>query len=572
LRAEEQNMAKPLVKAQPPAPALSDAWRLHRSSERAKEFTQLLRAVNNFLGLMGSDIAAEWAGQGSSSHTDFARGRVVLDPGPLLKAPCPIPGHLVDVVIGSGIHEGGHCVLTLPEALELLQEQLPPEHRQGRSLTLAHTILNILEDCYLEDWIRRTYPTLFKYIQAAHRYYCSDRKQKHIFRRLQKEQHIQAMLDAFMVVSILQAPMAKGLSVEIARRLAYLQRITARVLREDDPGKRVALALEVWQQFARWYPEEASSKAPTRQRALLSHACGLERRKKKLPQELAGAIVVELLGEPAVSSMVPQEVTSAIREFVEGQPVSRTVVVQASYDPDRVQALSEKVFPYVQQVNAAFQRAETSGKRAIAGLHSGILSRRRLERIVYDSRVFEKRMVQRRLDLALFVLLDASQSVANDWPLLEELAYALVEALKGQVEVSLEVAAYQGVGECRFTSLYRSATCQLCLGGFSPSGRTPTGEALLTAGLLLQAAPKRTKVILHCTDGEPDRVSTVKATVSQLDHRGIQVVTLSTQRESNSLLKECYKGRLQTIASLADLPDAILNLLGNLLRMNTIES
>jgi nitric oxide reductase activation protein len=229
------------------------------------------------------------------------------------------------------------------------------------------------------------------------------------------------------------------------------------------------------------------------------------------------------------------------------------------------------VFPYIQQLNAAFETAEIRGKQTITGLHSGILSRRRLHRIFYDDRVFEKRVSQRKLDLALFVLLDASQSIANDWPLLEELSCAFVEVLKGKPEVSLEIAAYQGAGECRFTSIYNSSIRQLCLGGLSPSGRTPTGEALLTAGLFLQGVAKRTKVILHCTDGEPDRVATVKEAVSQLDQWGIRIISLSTQQKNSSLLEDCYKGRFQTIGSLANLPDAILKLLASLLTTNAVE-
>jgi hypothetical protein len=564
-------MAKRIVIAQQSPPALSDAWRLQRSSERASEFARILRAVNNFLGLMGSDLQAEWSGQSSSSYTDFLRGKVVLDPGPLLKVACPIPGHLVDVVIGSGIHEGGHCVKTPGWAMELLLEQLPPEHHQGRGYKLAHDIFNILEDSYIEDWVRRTYPNLFRYIQATHRHHCPERWQKRIFARLRKQPTMETMLAAFMVVGILHTPLPKDLSASIKHRLRHLERIATRVLQKDKPEERVKLALEVWHQFCQWYPDEVADKGSKYSKTLLAHPCDLEKRKKKLPQELAGAIVVELLGEPATNPLVPLEVTSALRGLAEGQPVSRTEVVQASYDPERVQALRDKVFPYIQQLNAAFEMAETRGKRTITGLHSGTLSRRRLYRIVYDDRVFEKRVSQRKLDLALLVLLDASQSVTNDWPLLEELSCAIVEVLKGKPEVSLEVAAYQGAGECRFTRLYSPRIRQLCLGGLSPSGRTPTGEALLTAGLLLQGVAKRTKVILHCTDGEPDRVATAKEAVSQLDQRGIGVVSISTQQKNSSLLEDCYKGRFQTIGSIANLPDAILKLLGNLLRTNTVE-
>jgi hypothetical protein len=564
-------MAKRAITAQQPPPALSDAWRLQRSSERASEFARILRAVNNFLGLMGSDIQAEWSGQSSSSHTDFLRGKVVLDPGPLLKAACPIPGHLVDVVTGSGIHEGGHCVKTPGWAVELLSKQLPPEHQQGRGYKLAHTIFNILEDSYIEDWVRKTYPNLFRYIQATHRHYCPERWQKRIFARLRKQPTMEAMLAAFIVVGILHTPLPKDLRVTIKSRLRHLKRIATKVLQEDKPEERVKLALEVWHQFCRWYPDEVAGKGQKYSKTLLSHPCALEKRKKKLPPQLAGAVVVELLGEPATHPLDPLEVTSALRGLAEGQPVFRTEVVEASYDPERVQVLRDKVFPYMQQFNAAFEKAEIRGKQTITGLHAGILSRRRLDRIVYDERVFEKRVFQRKLDLALFVLLDASQSITNDWPLLEELSCAIVEALKGKPEVSLEVAAYQGAGECRFTRLYSSRIRQLCLGGLFPSGRTPTGEALLTAGLLLQGVAKRTKVILHCTDGEPDRVATVKEAVSQLDQRGISVVSISTQQKNSWLLEDCYKGRFQTIESLANLPDAILKLLANLLGTNTGE-
>jgi hypothetical protein len=564
-------MAKRAITAQQPPPALSDAWRLQRSSERVSEFARILRAVNNFLGLMGSDLQAEWSGQSSTSHTDFLRGKVVLDPGPLLKAACPVSGHLVDVVIGSGIHEGGHCVKTPGWAMELLSKQLPPELQQGGGYKLAHTILNILEDSYIEDWVRKTYPNLFRYIQAAHRHHCPERWQKRIFARLQKQPTMETMLAAFMVVGILHTPFPKDLSVTSKSRLGYLKRIATRVLQEDKPQERVKLALEVWQQFCQWYPVEVAGKGSKYSKTLLAHPCDLEKRKKKLPQELAGAIVVELLEEPVTDPLAPLEVTTAIREVAEGQPVSRTDVVQASYDLKRVQALRDKVLPYIQQLNAAFETAEIRGKQTITGLHSGILSRRRLDRIIYDDRVFEKRVSQRKLELALFVLLDASESIANDWPLLEELSCAIVEVLKGKPEVSLEVAAYQGAGECRFTRLYSSRIRQLSLGGLSPSGRTPTGEALLTAGLLLQGVAKRTKVILHCTDGEPDRVATVKEAVSQLDQWGIRVFSLSTQQKNSSLLEDCYKGRFQTIGSLANLPDAILKLLASLLRTNTVE-
>jgi hypothetical protein len=520
---------------------------------------------------MGSDIQAEWSGQSSSSYTDFLRGKVVLDPGPLLKAACPLPGHLVDVVIGSGIHEGGHCVKTPGWAVELLSKQLPPEHRQGRGYTLAHTIFNILEDSYIEDWVRKTYPTLFRYIQTTHQHYCSERWQKRIFARLQKQPSMETMLTAFIVVGVLHTPLPKDLRVNIKYRLRHLERIAIRVLSEDKPEERVKLAIEVWHQFCRWYPDGVAGKRARYSKTHLTHPCALEKRKKKLPQELAGAIVVELLAESATNPIAPLEVTTAIRELAEGQPVSRTEVVQASYDPERVQVLRDKVLPYMQQLNAAFETAEIRGKQTITGLHAGILSRRRLDRIVYDERVFEKRVSHRKLDLALFALLDASESIANDWPLLEELSCAIVEVLKGKPEVSLEVAAYQGAGECRFTRLYNSRIRQLCLGGLSPSGRTPTGEALLTAGLLLQGVAKRTKVILHCTDGEPDRVATVKEAVSQLDQWGIRVISLSTQQKNSSLLEDCYKGRFQTIRSLANLPDAILKLLASLLTTNTVE-
>ncbi len=88
--------------------SLSGFWRHDRSDDRVRELVSVLQGANNLIGLMGSDLAVTWSGEGS--YTDFARHIVALDYGPLRGRACPFNGSRVDEVIGYAAHEGGHCI------------------------------------------------------------------------------------------------------------------------------------------------------------------------------------------------------------------------------------------------------------------------------------------------------------------------------------------------------------------------------------------------------------------------------------------------------------------------------
>ncbi|MEW6439319.1 MAG: vWA domain-containing protein [bacterium] len=190
------------------------------------------------------------------------------------------------------------------------------------------------------------------------------------------------------------------------------------------------------------------------------------------------------------------------------------------------------------------ERARKARRRRIRrSLPGGKLDARRLYRAPIDGKVFKA------LDMPdvspawqVCIVADASSSMTGKglrqkpWPVVEKAFASLAEAARGTSN-RLDILAYQEErGRCAVTRLHHGGKLYTVV----PSGRTPSGQAILAAAVALRKT-KHT-LIVHVTDGASNCGVRLSEAVDYCRRNAIELVTIGCgcSAQTRDFLRACF--------------------------------
>jgi len=219
---------------------------------------------------------------------------------------------------------------------------------------------------------------------------------------------------------------------------------------------------------------------------------------KGLPPELAKQ--VQSLLEDGEKDLTKQ--VSVVVEDPEARlmdTVFTNAVAECNLIPDKRQVKRlQKIFKAQESLIRRKQR-----KRVKRCLEQGKLDHRRLSRAYLDGKVFKQNntfLTDFTWEIA--IVSDASASMGssgklgNSWSVAQQTFLTLAEAAKGYKN-RLDIYGYhEKEGKCELIRLYQKHKLYTVY----PSGKTPSGQAILAAAIEMNSKKKK-KMIIHITDG-----------------------------------------------------------------------
>ncbi len=198
------------------------------------------------------------------------------------------------------------------------------------------------------------------------------------------------------------------------------------------------------------------------------------------------------------------------------------VKIDAYFDKQLVSRL-KKIFKRQEALVRKLKR-----KRIRRGLHEGKLDARRLYRVPVDGRVFKyKEAPDHENYWQICIVADASASMTGKggshkpWLVAEKVFRALTEATKSFKNI-LDIYAYNAEkGACILTQLYHGGELFSVL----PTGKTPSGQAILAAALKLDKNHKKS-MIIHITDGASNCGLRLDDAVAYCQKNSIEIFTI----------------------------------------------
>lgn len=192
------------------------------------------------------------------------------------------------------------------------------------------------------------------------------------------------------------------------------------------------------------------------------------------------------------------------------------------------------------------------------GLTSGKVDRKRLYRAPITGACFLEKQTLPDVSWSICLLIDASGSMGRgqSWRLVESTVATLHKAFRGSANRLQAWAYFESHGICMITSLLKGNE----LMSISPSGETPSGQAIIAAAYLLPKDRKR-KLVIHVTDGASNAGCDVQYGINYCKEQRVQLVTLGCGLEDRQEMLEQYGRSVQFVDHFGQLPGAVEKLL-----------
>ncbi|MCP4750013.1 MAG: hypothetical protein GY866_03915 [Proteobacteria bacterium] len=190
------------------------------------------------------------------------------------------------------------------------------------------------------------------------------------------------------------------------------------------------------------------------------------------------------------------------------------------------------------------QIRRTRNKHIRRGLLEGKLDARRLYRVPIDGKTFKTKQAPGTDDLwQICIVADASASMAGKgggrkpWGIAERTFAAITEAAKG-FRNRIDIYAYNAEAKkCTLTKLYHGGR----LYSVVPLGRTPSGQAIMAAAMVLDRKYKKS-MIIHITDGAANCGLRLNDAVNYCLNSGVEVFTIGCgcTKQTRQFLRESF--------------------------------
>jgi hypothetical protein len=558
--------------------AYSRYWRKNYSHLEATELTTVLAAMRKVAAHIGRNVKpVYWRGM-SASPTDS----IVLNPD-AVQGTYPVPFQKIDVLVGEVVREAFSCI----EWTDWVTDQVvrktsfPLEWMKD----YLSSFISVAEDLYIDE---RVGPTVWRLYLS--RYW------KSIAGKLERDPSLPPSASSLACVwrkrLFLQTlpphlhhyydDLVNILTQysDAIRQVKNLSTITERRTR------RVEIYLEIWGRISsiimEWetppfYPEgvniydegnpnkaeipELKEKKEDNSDGDSDDAKEKEEESPGLEEELAAEISSRL--DEGTSDLT--EHLSVILNDPQTQQMntifSRAVArCNVSADQSQVRRL-KRIF---QKQQAFIRRSKKRG--IIRNVDMGKIDARRLYRVpLSDGKIFKRRDISGTdYSWNINIVADASASMAGKkatdrpWQAAEKTFVSLTEAAKG-FSNHLEVFGYQEqTRQCNLLRLYQEGE----LYTIEPSGRTPTGQAIMAAAMLMKKDDRR-KMIIHITDGAANCGINVLEAIEYCQKNKIELITIGCgcNLQTKQFLLERYpRGTVYLMDDIRNLSAGLENL------------
>ena len=527
--------------------ALSDFWRKNVSNIEAVELANLLRALRKVTGTLGRNVGEiVYAGMSKAPGTS-----IVLD-AEFVMGEYPIHSWKVDYLVGLVVHEALHKT----EWSDLVWTGVENEHPdiKIREKVILSKLVGVGEDIYVDSLSEQSILGLY------------NRKV-----RLTAMDAMRSRLDpeAVSVDELLYLWWLSAWDGDLSGHdmdtyggpLSVLRGITPELRAVIGSGKRVIdrcnmrrdIYLKTWEEL----------REGVRSWRLLEKAVSwsfvdeeAEGAQKKVSSgkgiKLSPSTALEIEARLAASSgnitpIIEAVVGNADEEIIPTRLWDYNVPGRAVVDQRQVARLRAIIQGYADR-KVLVSRGLTSGK----------VDRKRLYRAPITGACFLDKQTLPDVSWSIALLIDASGSMARgqNWRLVESTVATLHKAFKGSSNRLQAWAYFESHGICMITSLMKDNE----LMSISPSGQTPSGQAIIAATYMLPKDRKR-KLILHITDGASNCGCDVRYGINYCHDQRVQLVTLGCGLEDRQVLNEQYGRSVQFLDHFGQLPSAIEKLL-----------
>lgn len=534
-----------------PAPraeeALSDFWRKNISNIEAVELANLLRALRKVAGTLGRNVGdIVYAGMSKAPGTS-----IVLD-AEFVTGEYPIHPWKVDYLVGLVVHEALHKT----EWSDLVWTGVENEHPdiKIREKVILSKLVGVGEDIYVDSLSERSILGLYN---RRVRLTAMDAMRS----RLDPEAVSVDELLYLWWLSAWDGDLSGHDMDTYGGPLSVLQGITPELRAVIDSGKRVIdrcnmrrdIYLKAWEEI----------REGIRSWRLLEKAVSwsfVDEEAEAAQKKVSSGKGIKL--SPATALEIEARLAASSGNIT---PIIESVVGNADEEiiPTRLWDYNMPGRAVVDQRQVARLRAIIQGyadRKVLVsrGLTSGKVDRKRLYRAPITGACFLDKQTLPDVSWSISLLIDASGSMARgqNWRLVESTVATLHKAFRGSSNRLQAWAYFESHGICMITSLLKDNE----LMSISPSGQTPSGQALIAAAYMLPKDRKR-KLILHITDGASNCGCDVRYGINYCQEQRVQLVTLGCGLEDRQALNEQYGRSVQFLDHFGQLPSAIEKLL-----------
>lgn len=565
---------------------LSDYWRVDKSRDRVSELASILDGATRVVELLGGRYGVQWVGQFVVSYSKKLIG---LDGGILNGFKTPIPGRVVDVVLGMAIHEAGHERWTEPTSNYQDWHKLSNDEKHELS-----NIHNILESAYIDSRLGRISNTLSEYIGAA-RGVMHPEWGGQATELLAGDFARDNLVEVWAALSLYGENVSDKASPRVMEELVPLIQKTTDYIKVADSRKRLDMAVDNWKWLQQFPLKGVSSVIG---QAKLEVESRKSRNENSYDDEIAEQLRRNIYGSNFPGSLQDlcnymdnstkvdanrntnekmgdyasghvEDLTQQLSQM--GIRASVTKIKDGFYDPLSYNKVKNMVSKEIQQVHRIFSQLDVLGAKWRHGLKNGKLDSRRLSKAgVGKVTVFKVRDIRNKPSLAVVLLMDVSASMNPYLGDVNKTACIFAEALQPlSPKIWYEVVTYTGKGlhsgsDVQLSRL-ASSKMKLSLESIWAGGGTPSGEAIAAALLLLKRRSAHRKMIIHFTDGCPKDTFTVKQALRQCRKGGVDVITISVEVNQSDLYGQ---GKVVVINRVSELPGGIMDMLKRIYMTN----
>jgi hypothetical protein len=528
----------------------SDYWRKNKSSQEALELANVLRALRKVAGHIGMNVGRiEWAGLKKGEQE---KGVIVLDPSFVI-GEYPVPPGKMDVLVG-------------------IVTQSAYRNREWSNLVWRIIDESSSNFSFLEKDL------LWKMFLAGENIYIDKLTEKNALGLYVRK--IRNLIHAQPIRNFSLPPTATGLFDLWWRKVLddyvdknvnslYLEPLNTLIVKTHELisignektsvgercKRRSAFYISLWKEvkdlitpwqkekityLVSWKEKKAGEKKETKRK----------REAKAVRKTISSKLGADIEQNLAVGS---SDITPLIEAACDdAEDVMRTTVW------DYTTPARPVIDPYlVVRLKAIFQNYAHRVKVVNRGLKSGNIDQRRLYRAPINGNCFMTKQFIPELAWNITLLIDASQSMARSkWRLVENTVSSLVKALEGQKN-KLKVYGYlEHDGVCIISELLRKGK----LYTLPPQGRTPSGQGIIAAALLMPKEKKQ-RLIIHITDGESNCGCDVEHGLRFCRKEKIDFVTLGCGYKDKDVLVKQYGKHLQFLDYFDQLPKALETLI-----------
>lgn len=260
----------------------------------------------------------------------------------------------------------------------------------------------------------------------------------------------------------------------------------------------------------------------------------------------------------------PEDITQDVHQITGGSAYGREVTIStASATPHESRLLEVKTMPIANEIAKRFVFDKKLRVRNSRSLPEGKVDKRRLYKAgAGNYNIFTQRDVLSAPSLAVILLTDVSGSMSGEkLKMAVATTMALKTALKLIDGVSLMALAYHSDFNTELSRIYDDQMKDFRM-GIKHGGGTPSGEAI--AACMVQASKflkGKEKMIIHVTDGAPDDHMKVAKAVDYCIKNGVEVITVAIDCYMGTEVQKSYKGMIENISSIRELPEKVATLL-----------